>query len=839
MFKHIDRGAKKADGGGCPSMERFSAEDALVPPASPQPEHGSAVGTSVISGRTRQLTPFGKVIAVTLSVLLFLTTWNTYSIEEARHLIIGDDAVPMASTAGDEIIDESLGDDATSQVADHSNGEGDNPLGTDELTPNDDAPQDPAVTDEAMDALLPDGLVEADEVLSSLDDTAKNRQSDHVLNEAAVKNGTLKDASKLQEALLGHISYGLEAAGTLQASDQRYHVDGSTLSLTPTLAEGSTAENLLQGGHFGGTSDSDRVVLTFDAPYLYEDALGNIGTTLCREEWLVRGGDAQDMRAVLAVAADQLPAGWAVYTEHRGKYLERTAEELVQGLSGRILFVYKGVQDEHGITAKETRWQLTAETPLPQLTATLTSAVPADVPVEVKGGYQLSSFTAATPDDAATEPADSVYYEMADESAVTVSLVNAEPRESVTASVRPVGQALMGADGGYAAFAVDVTATAGVLNERGYDLVLSDIPAWNREGSGLRAADVVAFDATGMEGANLDALDPSDSAALERAFEGAERATVESPSDGVAHLSMKAAGQLAAPKAAGAEEDAATARTIYIVVPFGPDALATDEAGAFVPKTIDIAVTAQFNAKVVQEEKAGDAKTVNETLEDEDISFTSYLTAAAAFEADSELEPEPEPAEEPEPTDEPAATEEPTDESTDEPTDEPADESTAETEPADESVDEASETTGDFIYDENGWPQSTVSVVDAVNYVAPFAAGDEEIETLTPATSLMAAPMSVALSMATPLAAGTPLEAKYYVPYFVLGGNVTPFAEAKNTYIYTTGSSVYADLALDLGASSGYMGGRDFDLDPDDPDADWVGDYANEITLKIPYFVKT
>lgn len=35
------------------------------------------------------------------------------------------------------------------------------------------------------------------------------------------------------------------------------------------------------------------------------------------------------------------------------------------------------------------------------------------------------------------------------------------------------------------------------------------------------------------------------------------------------------------------------------------------------------------------------------------------------------------------------------------------------------------------------------------------------------------------------------------------------------------------------------MGGRDFDLDPDDPDADWAGDYANEITLKIPYFVKT
>ena len=371
MFKHMDQGVKMADGGGCPSMERFSAEnsfsaeDASVPPAAPQPEHNSAVGTSVISGRTRQLSPFGKVIAVTLSVLLFLTTWNTYSIEEARHLIIGDDATPMAATAGDEIIDDSLGDDDTSQVADRADGESDasadsaeNPLGTDELTPSDEAPQDPAVTDEAMDALLPDGLVEADEVLSSLDDTAKNRRGDHVLNEAAVKDGALKNMTELEEALAGHVRYGLAAAGTLQASDRRYHVDGTALSLTPTLFADSTAENLLQGGHFGGTSDSDRVVLTFEAPYLYEGALGNIGTTLCREEWLVRGGDAQDMRAVLAVSADQLPAGWAVYTEHRGKYLERTAEELAQGLSGRILFVYKGAQDEHGITVKETRWQL-------------------------------------------------------------------------------------------------------------------------------------------------------------------------------------------------------------------------------------------------------------------------------------------------------------------------------------------------------------------------------------------------------------------------------------------------------------------------------------------------
>lgn len=852
MYRRDDQSVKKAYGGGC-SVENEAPNPSATPapPSSAPLINNDAAGALAPQSRTRQLTPFGKVIAVTLSVLLFLTTWNTYSIEEARHLIIGDDATPMAATAGDEIIDDSVGGDDTSQVADRADGDDDAAdaeealPGADELTPSDDDPQDPTITDEAMDALLPDGLVEAEAVLSSLDDAAKNRRSDHVLNEAAVKDGALKNMTELEEALAGHVRYGLAAAGTLQASDQRYHVDGTALSLTPTLFADSTAENLLQGGHLGGTSDSDRVILTFDAPYLYEDALGTIGTTLCREEWLARGADAQNMRAVLSIPADQLPAGWAVYTEHRGKYLQRTAEELAGGLTGRILFVYQGVQDEHGITVPETRWQLSAETALPQLTATLTDAVPAEVPVEVKGGYQLSSFTAAVPEDAAEEPTDSVYCEMADEDAATFVLVNAEPHGAIISKVTPVGRALMGSEGGRAAFTVDITATEGVLNERGYDLVLSDVPVWSREGSGLRAADVVAFDATGMTAAELGNLDPGDAAALGRAFEGRDQTTVEATSDGVAHVSMKAAGQLAAPKAAGVDEEAVETRTFYIVVPFGPGAVATDEAGAFVPEAIDVTLTVYLNAKTVQEEKVADAATVNETLEDEDVSFTARLTATAAFEAAPEPEPEPEPTPEPEPADEPEApSDEPADEPADEPeapAGEPADEPEPAGEPSDEPADETPEaTTGDYVYDENGWPHCAVSVVDTVNYAEPFAAGSEDIEELTPMpTSMTTMRMSRALSMATPLAAGTPLDAKYYVPYFVLGGNVTPFAEAKNTYIYTTGSSVYVDLALDLGASSGYMGGRDFDLDPDDPDADWAGDYANEITLKIPYFVKT
>ena len=84
----------------------------------PTPVDVSALQQGVISRNApRQLSPMGKALAWVLSVLLVLTCWNTYALEEAKRMIIGDDAVPMASgNGGDEILDD-LDDGDTSQMA--------------------------------------------------------------------------------------------------------------------------------------------------------------------------------------------------------------------------------------------------------------------------------------------------------------------------------------------------------------------------------------------------------------------------------------------------------------------------------------------------------------------------------------------------------------------------------------------------------------------------------------------------------------------------------------------------------------------------------------------------
>ena len=89
-----------------PTISAFDAPQ--VPPGVAPAANDEGASAGVISHNApRQLNPMGKAIAVVLSVLLVLTCWNSYSIEEARRMIIGDDAVPMASTgSGDELLDE-------------------------------------------------------------------------------------------------------------------------------------------------------------------------------------------------------------------------------------------------------------------------------------------------------------------------------------------------------------------------------------------------------------------------------------------------------------------------------------------------------------------------------------------------------------------------------------------------------------------------------------------------------------------------------------------------------------------------------------------------------------
>ena len=113
-----------------PTTSAFDAPQ--VPPGIAPAANDEGASAGVISHNApRQLNPMGKAIAVVLSVLLVLTCWNSYSIEEARRMIIGDDAVPMASTgSGDELLDE-VDDENIDQASNDVEGEGDAAEGDD------------------------------------------------------------------------------------------------------------------------------------------------------------------------------------------------------------------------------------------------------------------------------------------------------------------------------------------------------------------------------------------------------------------------------------------------------------------------------------------------------------------------------------------------------------------------------------------------------------------------------------------------------------------------------------------------------------------------------------
>lgn len=78
-------------------LHRTHAEDTTKGAGNGVPGNNDPMGgveSGVISRNApRQLNPMGKALAVVLSVLLVVTCWNTYALEEARDMIVGD-AVP-------------------------------------------------------------------------------------------------------------------------------------------------------------------------------------------------------------------------------------------------------------------------------------------------------------------------------------------------------------------------------------------------------------------------------------------------------------------------------------------------------------------------------------------------------------------------------------------------------------------------------------------------------------------------------------------------------------------------------------------------------------------------
>lgn len=362
-----------------PTTSAFDAPQ--VPPGIAPAANDEGASAGVISHNApRQLNPMGKAIAVVLSVLLVLTCWNSYSIEEARRMIIGDDAVPMASTgSGDELLDE-VDDENLDQASNDVEGEGDAAEGDDASGGEDadDTAADDTVSEADMQAYLPKDLLDAEKVMPALADATLKQEKDGILTPATTSEDDLK------AAFANRFSFSLAVANALRASDDAYHVGGTNLAVAPSLGNTNVS---FDGGYLGGAEDNDAVVLTFEAPFLYKKSDGTYGTTLSEEEWKARGAAADDMRALFAVSS--LPAGWTVFTKHGEQYQKRTAEELAAGLSGTIVLRYEGVQDEHGITVSETRGQMPAGTELPRGFMWLTEAVPATEKVSVNAGFAL------------------------------------------------------------------------------------------------------------------------------------------------------------------------------------------------------------------------------------------------------------------------------------------------------------------------------------------------------------------------------------------------------------------------------------------------------------------
>ena len=609
-----------------------------------------------------------KFVCVALAFSLCLMTWNETSIAEARELILGPDAnLPASSAAqpddaqdGPDAADTENDDDASGDEADDADESGD--ANGDEAGENGDeaaaepedeteTADDPANDDpraEAMASYLPENLVEADKVLPKLsDELAKDAPE----QDAKLKNLANTKEDDLKEALADALQLRLETSGALLASDGSFHVaatddsgklmsqdaqdrydaaeraaannDDYRLPLTSvdvSTSFGNLPAQLLDGGYLGGMETTDVVALTFAAPFLYVDAEGNLVETLSEEEWKLEteGADEsiQGMRAKLS--ASDIPAGWTVWTEHDGKYQKRTKGDLEAGLSGTIVFRYEGVQDEHGVTVKETRGRLASDAPLPQLQAGLEGNIPAYHPLAITAGYTVGSLTPGRDKDG--EKADAVAYLLEETDVDRLWLENAIDDIQVESTIVPVGTPIMnrtgllglGGKSGFAGFLVSVAPTQGSFVEEGYTLRLTDLPDFKDKG-GLDAKDIRVMDVTALtleERAQLAAADPASLEALKEFGVPVVASEVE-PGVGEAYLDLTVdADGNDVPESARTlnadldSEDATDTRgarnwrILYVAVPYSGESLSADDADAFAETMLSAQVTVNGKAKL-------------------------------------------------------------------------------------------------------------------------------------------------------------------------------------------------------------------------------------------------
>ena len=672
----------------------------------------AGAGAGVIAHTAPRQMPLPKrVLAVLLSVLLVSTMWTDASIAEARTRVLGDTPSATPADGNDGAADAAADDNDAKDAEDAAATDADDADADKADGDNADASGDSSEPD--LDSFLPEGLVEADKVLPKVSDKLQQTKRDHLMTTASAK------ADDVKRALQERFAFSLTPTGALRASDDAYQLGGgAALNLAADLGN---LDVLLDGGYLGAVEDTDVVALTFTAPYVY--ALNADGTpataaqlaaaagsaapdapavkqTLSQEEWKAYGGEALGMRVMLA--ADELPVGWTVWTEHRGRYLKHTAADLKAGLSGTIVFRYEGVQDKNGITVPETRGQLAAGAAMPQLVARIAGDIPVDQRLDVTAGYAVSSFTAALEEtaDGKQEPkSDTVVMPLSEPSAAKLTLTSAAPKVGVAASIAPLSDPTMGEAEGWATFAVTVEAAAGDYALNGVTIDLADLP--DADGKGVpnaqrtRAIDVT--DLSDKQRAELAAIDPSDAEALAAALEELDVEAVSGTPAGEGAVSialdLRPNAEGAAQPQDGPRQDAKTARTkkdtervIYLAVAYDADALAPAEDGATLePTALAVSLTAAVKAKLVQEEKV-----TAQVKADSDAVLADEEAAQVLALGDQvltfPLPPAPEAPEPSEPADDPVTDqpepEAPADEPSDEPADQPATDEPAADEPA-------------------------------------------------------------------------------------------------------------------------------------------------------------
>ena len=376
--------------------------------------------------------PWVRALSVVMSFLLAFTMFDTTGLGPILSTASAapqaqQDAAQPADPAADEkepdVADDgdavAQPDDAAGEAEENSPSDSQPEAAEDE--PADEGPSQP--TEEqiaaAAAALLPEGLQDAEDVLP------------------AATDGT-DDVSAYLQPSLSLFDAPLSGDGQFAVQSTRLQAEVSLGNLS----------DLLEGGYLAGARKDDRLVLSFDVPYLYENADGQLSSTLSEERWRVLRGTVDAPAAAqgprVALYAPELPEGWSAWQEHDGRYLQLDGDALASGVSGRVVLRFDGDEGK-----------LDAETELPLLEFGFEGTTDEEAQATVSFGYEVHSYTPrATDDNPDPRP---LTGDVIRATAGTFSLVNSEIDLGVSVGLEPVGTPVAADGAGYLASVATVS----------------------------------------------------------------------------------------------------------------------------------------------------------------------------------------------------------------------------------------------------------------------------------------------------------------------------------------------------------------------------------------------